>query len=140
MFAERLKEIRNGAGMTQVQLAEALEVSKGTVAMWEIGKREPNYETLNALSGIFDKRIDYILGYSNDSSSARLSEEQIEQLGAWMVEDDAQEEFMDIMALDNYGRMAVHGLVMAEKARCREQGTLIPTDNVEVTVRLRDKR
>ena len=104
------------------------------------GKREPNYETLNALSGIFDKRIDYILGYSNDSSSARLSEEQIEQLGAWMVEDDAQEEFMDIMALDNYGRMAVHGLVMAEKARCREQGTLIPTDNVEVTVRLREKR
>ena len=65
MFAERLKEIRNGAGMTQVQLAETLGVSKGTVAMWEIGKREPNYETLNALSGIFDKRIDYILGYSN---------------------------------------------------------------------------
>ena len=120
MFAERLKEIRNGAGMTQVQLAEALGVSKGTVAMWEIGKREPNYETLNA--------------------SARLSEERIEQLGAWMVEDDAQEEFMDIMALDNYGRMAVHGLVMAEKARCREQGTLIPTDNVEVTVRLREKK
>ena len=47
---------------------------------------------------------------------------------------------MDIMALDNYGRMAVHGLVMAEKARCREQGTLIPTDSVEVTVRLREKR
>lgn len=140
MFAERLKEIRNGAGMTQVQLAEALGVSKGTVAMWEIGKREPNYETLNALSGIFDKRIDYILGYSNDSSSARLSEEQIEQLGAWMVEDDAQEEFMDIMALDNYGRAAIHGLIVAEKVRCREQGTLIPTDNVEVTVRLRDKR
>ena len=135
MFAERLKEIRNGAGMTQVQLAEALGVSKGTVAMWEIGKREPNYETLNALSGIFDKRIDYILGYSNDSSSARFIEEQIEQLGAWMVEDDAQEEFMDIMSLDDYGR-----LVMAEKARCREQGTLIPTKNVEVTVRLREKR
>ena len=140
MFAERLKEIRKGAGMTQVQLAEALGVSKGTVAMWEIGKREPNYETLNALSGIFDKRLDYILGYSNDSSSARLSEEQIEQLGAWMVEDDAQEEFMDIMALDNYGRAAIHGLIVAEKVRCREQGTLIPTDNVEVTVRLRDKR
>lgn len=140
MFAERLKEIRNGARMTQVQLAEALGVSKGTVAMWEIGKREPNYETLNALSGIFDKKIDYILGYSNDSSSARLSEEQIEQLGAWAVEDGAQEEFMDIMALDNYGRMAVHDLVRAEKVRCREQGTLIPTDNVEVTVRLREKK
>ena len=140
MFAERLKEIRNGAGMTQVQLAEALGVSKGTVAMWEIGKREPNYETLNALSGIFDKRIDYILGYSNGRSSVRLRQAQTEPLGERMVGDDAQEEFMDIMALDNYGRTAVHGLVKAEKARCREQGTLIPTDNVEVTVRLREKR
>ena len=60
MFAERLKELRKGKNMTQVQLAEALGVSKGTIAMWEIGKREPNFETLNRLSDIFDKRIDYI--------------------------------------------------------------------------------
>ena len=58
MFANRLKEIRKEKNMTQVQLAEALGVSKGTVAMWEIGKRQPNFETLNALSDIFDKRID----------------------------------------------------------------------------------
>ena len=62
MFAERLKELRKGKNMTQVQLAEALGVSKGTIAMWEIGKREPNFETLDRLSDIFDKRIDYILG------------------------------------------------------------------------------
>ena len=68
MFAERLKELRKDKNMTQVQLAEALGVSKGTVAMWEIGKREPNFETLNRLSDIFDKRIDYILGNSNDAS------------------------------------------------------------------------
>ena len=33
MFANRLKEIRKEKHMTQVQLAEALGVSKGTVAM-----------------------------------------------------------------------------------------------------------
>lgn len=65
MFANRLKEIRKEKNMTQVQLAEVLGVSKGTVAMWEIGKRQSNFETLNALSDIFDKKIDYILGYSN---------------------------------------------------------------------------
>ena len=79
MFAERLKELRKDKNMTQVQLAEALGVSKGTVAMWEIGKREPNFETLNRLSDIFDKRIDYILGNSNDASSPRFTEEDIEQ-------------------------------------------------------------
>ena len=72
MFAERLKELRKEKKITQVQLAEMLDVSKGTIAMWEIGKREPNYETLNCLSDIFDKRIDYILGFSNDASSMTI--------------------------------------------------------------------
>lgn len=36
-FAERLKELRKENGYTQVTLAEALGLSKGTVAMWETG-------------------------------------------------------------------------------------------------------
>lgn len=74
-FADRLKEIRAEKSMTQVQLAEAINVSHGTVAMWETGKREPNFETLNKLSKLFDKRIDYILGYSDESPSAKQLEE-----------------------------------------------------------------
>ena len=38
MFGTRLKEIRKKRGYTQVSLAEALGVSKGTVAMWETKK------------------------------------------------------------------------------------------------------
>ena len=34
MFAQRLKELRKKNNMTQVQLADKLGVSKGTVAMW----------------------------------------------------------------------------------------------------------
>ena len=41
-FAERLKELRKENGYTQVKLAEALGLSKGTVAMWETGKRTPD--------------------------------------------------------------------------------------------------
>ena len=48
MFADRLKTLRAEKGITQVQLAEILGVTKGTVAMWETGKREPNFETLEA--------------------------------------------------------------------------------------------
>ena len=62
MFAERLQTIRKQKGNTQVSLAEKLEVSKGTVAMWETGKRTPDFETLITLSDIFDVRTDYLLG------------------------------------------------------------------------------
>ena len=100
MFDERLKSLRKKCGYTQVSLAETLGVSKGTVAMWETGKRTPDFETLIRLSDLFDVRTDYILGKSNDSSSAKLSDDDIEQLGRWELESV----YTDIMKLYLSGR------------------------------------
>lgn len=136
MFAERLKELRKDKNMTQVQLAEALGVSKGTVAMWEIGKREPNFETLNRLSDIFDKRIDYILGNSNDASSPRFTEEDIDQLGHWEVEDQFREIIMAYLSLDEYGKTAVESLIKAEKLRCHEQQSICNTEDIVLSIRI----
>ena len=80
MLAERLKQLRSEKGMTQVQLAQMLDVSKGTIAMWETSKRKPSFEILSKLSDIFDRRMDYILGYSDDASSPHPAEEELEQL------------------------------------------------------------
>ena len=137
MFADRLKEIRTEKGITQVQLAETMGVSKGTVAMWETGKREPNFETLNQLSEIFDKRIDYILGYSNDASSPKMSEEDIDQLGVWAAEDSFNETVTAYLRLDEYGKAAVESLIRAEMVRCREQDTLFPASGFSVNIRLK---
>ena len=136
MFAERLKELRKDKNMTQMQLAEALGVSKGTVAMWEIGKREPNFETLNRLSDIFDKRIDYILGNSNDASSPRFTEEDIDQLGRWEVEDQFREIIMAYLSLDEYGKTAVESLIKAEKLRCHEQQSICNTEDIVLSIRI----
>ena len=136
MFAERLKELRKEKNLTQVQLAEALGVSKGTIAMWEIGKREPNFETLDRLSDIFDKRIDYILGYSNDASSPRLTEEDIDQLGRWEVEDQFREIIMAYLSLDEYGKTAVESLIKAEKLRCHEQQSICNTEDIVLSIRI----
>ena len=137
MFAERLKEIRAEKGITQVQLAETMGVSKGTVAMWETGKREPNFETLNQLSGIFDKRIDYILGYSNDASSPKMTEEDVEQLGVWAAEDSFNETVTAYLRLDEFGKAAVEGLIRAEMIRCHEQDTLFSESGFAVSIRLK---
>lgn len=136
MFADRLKELRKEKNMTQVQLAEALGVSKGTIAMWEIGKREPNFETLNRLSDIFDKRIDYILGYSNDASSPQVTAEDIDQLGRWEVEDQFREVIMAYLSLDEYGKTAVESLIKAEKLRCHEQQSICNTENIVLSIRI----
>lgn len=138
MFANRLKEIRKEKNMTQVQLAESLGVSKGTVAMWETGKRQPNFETLNALSDIFDKRIDYILGYSNDSSSPQMSEDEIEQLGIWETEENFYEMIMAYLRLDEFGKHAVESVIKAEISRCREHNSLIPEGNFKLSLHIKN--
>ena len=122
-FADRLKELRKANGYTQATLAEALGLSKGTVAMWETGKRTPDYEIINQMSDMFDRRIDYILGYSDDPTSPKLSEQEIEQLGEWETQSELIDVFRQYLALDEYGRMNVRSLITRETLRCQDQGT-----------------
>ncbi len=136
MFAERLKELRKEKNMTQVQLAETLGVSKGTIAMWEIGKREPNFEMLDRLSDVFDRRIDYILGFSDDTSSPMPTEEELDQLGRWEVEEQFRDIIMAYLSLDEYGRTAVENLIKAEKLRCHEQQSICDTDDIVLSIRI----
>lgn len=66
MFSDRLKEVRKKKLLTQVQLAEALHIASGTVAMWEVGKREPNFEMVTRIANFFDVSLDYLLGRTDD--------------------------------------------------------------------------
>ena len=134
MFDKRLKEIRKKKGYTQVTLAEELEVSKGTVAMWETGKRKPDFEMLCRLSELLDVKTDYLLGQSDDDSSTTLTEEEINQLGAWETEEHLQDTFNLYLLLDDYGKSAVENLIKSEILRCKDQETLVKDYYISVSV------
>ena len=137
MLAERLKQLRAEKGMTQVQLAQMLDVSKGTIAMWETSKRKPSFEILSKLSDIFDRRMDYILGYSDDASSPQPPEEELDQLGCWAAEDSMHETIMQYLRLDEYGKQAVDAIIRAEFERCKAQESLFPASNFKLNLRIR---
>ena len=137
MFAERLKALRKKHGYTQVSLAETLGVSKGTVAMWETGKRTPDFETLLGLSDLFDVRTDYILGKSTDDSSAKLSEEETEQLGRWELESIYTDLMKLYLSLDSFGQKDVENLIKSEAQRCKEQNTLQDVSNMAVQITIK---
>lgn len=138
MFPERLKQLRKEKGMTQIDLAKAIGVSSGTVAMWETGKRKPSFEMFDRLTEVFDRRIDYILGASDDASPLKVAEGEAVVTGNWIV----QEEYEDIMRkfslLDEFGQKTVAGVLRTEFARCQEQGTLRSGKSVSVTVKVRE--
>lgn len=64
-FGERLKELRTEKHVGQVQLARAIDVSKGIISLWENGLREPGLSNLIALAKFFEVSIDYLAGLEN---------------------------------------------------------------------------
>ena len=136
MFAQRLKQLRAENHMTQVQLAEKLGVSKGTVAMWETDKRSPSFEMLAEMTNLFDRRMDYILGYSDDASSPKPTEEDIDQMGRWAAEESFYETIMAYLRLDEYGKNAVEALIANELQRCRDQETTFPEENFRLSIQV----
>lgn len=61
-LGERIRLMRHGLGLKQMELAERLGVSKGAIAAYEIGKNEPNLKNLIGLSRILGVSTDWLLG------------------------------------------------------------------------------
>lgn len=105
--------------------------------MWETGKRTPDFETLIRLSDLFDVRTDYILGKSTDSSSAKLSDDDIEQLGRWELESVYTDLMKLYLSLDSFGQKDVENLIKSEAQRCKEQNTLQDVSNMAVQITIK---
>lgn len=63
MFAERLKELRKERGLTQVQLAQIIQVERSSVGKYE-GKSRiiPSDDVKQRIAEYFDVSVDYLLG------------------------------------------------------------------------------
>lgn len=126
MFAQRLKELRKGRGLTQTQFAQKFNVSNGAVGMWETGKREPDIDTINRLANFFHVSIDYLLGKSN----FRNAHEMIDSWGIMGPYFEANFDFGGLVRQErekqgiSLAEMAIGlGITVQDAADC-EEGTL----------------
>ena len=62
---DKLKQCRKARHLSQQQLADALEVSRSAVAMWETGGSSPDRAMILRLAAFFGVTTDYLLGLSN---------------------------------------------------------------------------
>lgn len=58
---EKLYTLRKKSGLSQEQLAEALNVSRQAISKWEGGSAMPESDKLLALSNYFGVSLDYLL-------------------------------------------------------------------------------
>ena len=96
-FKDRIVELRTEYGLSQQDLARAINFGKSIIYYWENGEREPNTKALIALSNYFNVSIEYLLGISDEEKiysdySARLTDKEKRLLKAFMQLDDVAQE------------------------------------------------
>ena len=72
MFKTKLRELRKQNGYSQQRLADELNISQSTVAMWESGKNTPEYNSLLRIASLFSVSTDYLTGQSSGKSPFRI--------------------------------------------------------------------
>lgn len=79
MLNERIKQLRTSRGITQIELAKALSVTKQAISNWENDNIQPSVEMLVKISKYFCVSTDYILGLDDRKylEITDLSEEEI---------------------------------------------------------------
>lgn len=66
---ERIKQLREEKAISQMQLANALNISQSAIAKWELGKTEPTADYIIRLAIFFDVTTDYLLGLENEDGT-----------------------------------------------------------------------
>ncbi len=81
-FKSVFKQLRLAKGMTQGELADAIGITRSRLSMYELGQREPDFETLEMIADYFNVDIDYLMGRTTKTTV--LPE-------TYYIDDDARE-------------------------------------------------
>lgn len=65
---EKLALLRKEKGLTQLELAEEMDISRQAVSRWETGATVPTMDNLIFLSGLYGVTMDYLLNDGKEKS------------------------------------------------------------------------
>ena len=71
-FGERLRILRTRKGLSQLDFAKQIKISKSAVNMYERGEREPSFEVLETIADYFNVDLDYLLGKTDCENRNRI--------------------------------------------------------------------
>lgn len=74
----RLKEVREKKGLSQADVANALNLSRQAISQWETGKAYPDIDNLVLLCELYDMTLDELVGRNSKTLFAEEQEIQKE--------------------------------------------------------------
>ena len=111
-FGSQLQNARKKAGLTQLQLAEKLSVSKSTVTSWECDDRQPALPTLKQIVNLLGVDAETLLEMDvrQTQTPMRLSPRELELI-------------QEFRALDDTGKSLIETVLEHEYQRCTDSTT-----------------
>ena len=74
MFADRLKQLRKEAHLTQKQLADKLFIDQASISNWETNKTKPDFDKQTELAKIFGVSLDYLRGLDDEKGPSSVED------------------------------------------------------------------
>ncbi|VAX09948.1 hypothetical protein MNBD_GAMMA26-1908 [hydrothermal vent metagenome] len=71
-FGKKLAELRKTRQLTQMELAEMLEVQPRLIGRWEQGKGKPQFDYIIKLADVLEVSLDQLLLGANNQQSAQF--------------------------------------------------------------------
>ena len=75
-LATKLVSLRKQKGLTQMELAEKLNVSRQAISRWEVGAAVPSTDNLKVLGELYEVPVDYLLNDEVDNITKQREEQQ----------------------------------------------------------------
>lgn len=131
-FAQKLKELRTRAGMSQEKLSEKVGVSRQAITKWETDKGAPDMDNLMAISDLFGVSVDELLGREGRRTTDGFLYENV-------TEYDVMDPKRYDMKLGGARRLSVRGYE-GEKLRVRLLSDTLATLATDCKVKIDDNR
>lgn len=123
IIADRLRELRNSAGLSQQALADKTSISKSSINMYERGAREPGLETVEVFADFFNVDLDYLFGKSD------IPRKSFIESNTPIITFEENNLLTQYRELDQYGKETVNAVLECEHNRCAQQSVIFRAAN-----------
>ena len=86
LIGKNIKQLRTDKGITQEQLAEAMNVSCAAVSKWERGETYPDITMLQPLAYYFGVTLDTLMGYDEEKIRRDIEETLVHYRSLWITD------------------------------------------------------